>query len=383
MESKAHLKRIAVLYPKAIGDFLFILPALHTLRRALPETHLTLVVKTKQAPLAVPQQGTLVDDVIVLGGQTSWWDVRRKLAESKVDAVVDMAGNDQAGLILAWRGGRRIRPHAADCKGRCALYSPFAETMPRLPVGRHRVEELLSFARFLGAAEPVMSFRLRLPDQAVAECEKMIARHQLRSGAVVVLNLGASRDTKRWPAERFAALAQALLARGYRVALTGAREFKSDGHYDRRTVEQFARAGWVDGERCVDLITTHDLPPALQLQRDAHFLRYSGVPRVVVGNDTGPMHLAGSVGDDARNKTVSLFGPTNWGRYAPYDPSKRFPDNPAGEWNRVLSFNADCGPVGHQEACRCYRRGCAHKTCMVELASDAVLSEVVSLAGPP
>ena len=137
MESKAHLKRISVLYPKAIGDFLFILPALHTLRRALPETHLTLVVKTKQAPLAVPQQGTLVDDVIVLGGQTSWWDVRRKLAESKVDAVVDMAGNDQAGLILAWRGGRRIRPHAADCKGRCALYSPFAETMPRLPVGRH------------------------------------------------------------------------------------------------------------------------------------------------------------------------------------------------------------------------------------------------------
>ena len=167
MESGAHLKRIAVLYPKAIGDFLFILPALHTLRRALPDVHFTLVVKTKQAPLAVPQQGTLVDDVIVLGGQTSWWDVRRKLAESKVDAVVDMAGNDQAGLILAWRGGRRIRPHAADCKGRCALYSPFAETMPRLPIGRHRVEELLSFARFLGAVEPVMSFRLRLPDQAV------------------------------------------------------------------------------------------------------------------------------------------------------------------------------------------------------------------------
>lgn len=377
------MKRLAVVYPKAIGDFLFALPALYSLRRALPETRLTLVTKKKQAPLALPLKGRLADEVLILGGGRSWWDVRRALADLKVDAVADFAGNDQAGLILALRGGRRIRPHRADCKGHCALYSPFAETMPRLPAGRHRVEELLAFARHLGATEPVMSFRLHLPEQAVAESEAMIARHRLRSGTVIALNLGASRDTKRWPAAHFAALARALVARGYRVVLTGAREFKPDGHYDRMAVEQFVREGWVDGEKCVNLVTSHELPPVLQLQRDAHFLRYSGVPRVTVGNDTGPLHIAGSVGDDARNRTVSLFGPTNWGRYAPYDPSRQYPNRSAGEWNRVLCFNADCGPAGHREACPCYRRGCSHKKCMVELAPEAVLAEVADLAGPP
>ncbi len=379
MKHGFHIKRLAIVYPKAIGDFMFVLPAMHTLRNALKDTRITLVVKQKQAPLAEPQKGALADEVLVIGGRTSWLDVRRRLTELKIDTVVDMAGNDQAGLILACRHGRRLRPHRADCKGKSALYSPFAESMPRLAAGLHRVDELLAFARHLGATEPVYSFRLNLPERAIEESEKMIAEHNLRSGSVVALNLGASRESKRWPAERFRTLARALVASGHRVVLMGAREFKPDGHYDRKTVAQFHRDGLVDGEKCMDLITESKLPPALHLQRDTHFLRYSNVPEVVVGNDTGPMHIAGSVGDDARNRTVSLFGPTNWGRYAPYDPTKNFPDNPAGAWNRVLCFNAACGPAGENEACCRYRSGCKHKNCMNLLSPATVIEAVTAM----
>lgn len=377
------IQRMALVYPKAIGDFLFLLPTLHSIRKAFPETHITLVVKDKQAPLAEPQKPVLVDEVLIIGGRNFPGSVRRRLAGMKVDAVVDMAGNDQAGLILTGRRGRRVRPHRLDCKGWCALYSPFAEAFPRLPAGRHRVEELLQFARHLGITEPVYSFRIELPGQAVEECEKTIAGHDLRSGSVIALNLGASRDTKRWPAQHFRDLARLLVDAGHRVALTGARVFQSDGHYDRRIIEQFIRDGVVDNERCINLVTDRELPPGLQLQRDAYFLRYSKVPRVTVGNDTGPMHIAGSIGKDAQNKTVSLFGPTNWGRYAPYDDSRHFPDTPRGRWNHVLSMNPDCGPVGHQEACACYRRGCAHKKCMVTLAPETVFEAVTALLESP
>jgi ADP-heptose:LPS heptosyltransferase len=104
------MKRLALVYPKAIGDFLFVLPALHTIRRAWPEARITLVVKRKQAPLALPQKGLLADEVLVLGGGMGWRGIRRALADQQVDTVVDLAGNDQSGLILAWRGGRRVRP---------------------------------------------------------------------------------------------------------------------------------------------------------------------------------------------------------------------------------------------------------------------------------
>lgn len=378
-EDKITVNRLAIVYPKAIGDFMFILPSLHTIRRARPDAHITLVVKRKQAPLAHPQQGILADEVLVLGGGTSWRDIRRKLVESRIDTVVDMAGNDQAGLIMAWRRGKRIRPHRSDCKGMCAMYSPFAEAMPRLPAGLHRVDELLAAAGHLGATDPVYSFGLQLPDRAVEESESMIAERDLRSGTVIVLNVGASRDSKRWPAEHFQTLARTLIENGHRVVLTGAHEFKSDGHYDRRVAEAFTRDGLVDGETCIDLITDDRLPPDVHLQRDTHFLRYSKIPAVVVGNDTGPLQIAGSTGDDARNRTVSLFGPTSWGRYAPYDPSRQFPDVPAGTWNHVVSIGADCGPAGTDEACRCYRSGCGHKKCMMTLMPETVFEAVMEV----
>jgi len=373
------MQRLAIVYPKAIGDFLFILPALHSIRRTFPDVHITLVIKQKQAPLAVPQKGALCDEVLTLGRGMSWRDVRKQLAAAKVDTVIDMVGNDQSGLLLSWRGGRRVRPHRTDCKGLCALYSPWAESMPLVGPGKHRVDELLSFAAHLGADDPVHSFRLQLPEQAVEASERMIETYSLRSGTAVALNLGASRDTKRWPAGHFGMLAEELVAEGLRVVLMGAAEFKWDDDYDRRTVEQFRKDGLVDDENCIDLVTAGDLPPGLHLQRDTHFLRYANVAEVVVGNDTGALHIAGSVGEDAKRKTVSLFGPTNWGRYAPYDPSRSYPGNPAGDWNRVLCADVDCLPTGNEEACRCYRKGCSHKSCMQGLSPERVLECVMEM----
>ncbi len=371
-------EHLAIIYPKAIGDFMFILPALHSIRKALPTTRITLVVKKKQAPLAMPQEGTLADHVICLGGNTTWLDVRRELARTGVDTCIDMVGNDHSGLILAFRGGRRIRPHRTDCKGMCQLYTLFAESLPPLKPGLHRVEELLQFASHIGVTNPVYSFRLVLPDQAIEASQTVIDRYQLKSGTVVALNLGASRDSKRWPARYFRELAEALVSREYRVLIMGARNFTSDGNHDRNASEQFFQDEFVDGENCINLITEGDLPPALQLQRDTHILRYSGVPEVVVGNDTGMMHIAGSVGDDASVKTVSLFGPTNWGRYAPYDPSRQYPNRPAGDWNQVLCIDHHCTPSGLKEACSKYRRGCPTVECMKGLPPETVLNAITA-----
>lgn len=372
------MQRLAIVYPKAIGDLLLVLPALHTLRRSCPAAHITLVVKQKQGPLAEPQRGTLCDDVITLGRETGWREVRRCLAAARIDTRLDMVGNDQSGLLLTWRSGRRIRPHRKDCKGLCALYTPWAESTPPREPGRHRVDELLAFARYLGADDPVHTFRMRLPDRAVEACEAMIAKYDLRSGTVVALNLGAGRDAKRWPLEHVKRLAEGLIAQGLRVVLMGAAAFGWDAHYDRRAVVQLRQDGLIDDQACVDLVTEGDLSPELHLQRDTHFLRYANVAEVVVGCDTGALHIAGSVGDDAKRKTVSLFGPTNWGRYAPYDPSRVYPDKPFGDWNRVLCAAVDCLPTGNQEACRYYRKGCAHKRCMHALRPERVLECVMA-----
>jgi len=374
--------RIGLIYPKAIGDLVFLLPALHTLRANMPEARLLLIAKEKQAPLAANLAGRVVDKVFATGRRSGFVEAARELRRFGADVCVDLAGNDQAGLVLALAPGRKLRPHRADCRGACALYTPFADAVPRLPSGLHRVDELLAIVRCLcPQAVPAYSFRLYLQDSAVEESERMTARHALRFGKVIALNVGASRACKRWPARHFRSLAEALVENGYRVVIMGSSEFKYDGNYDRTAVLECFSDSFVDGERCVDLVRNDRLSPTLQLQRDSHFLRYSGIPLVVVGNDTGPMQIAGSVGDDARIRTVSLFGPTSWRRYAPYDPERIRSGLPAGGFNLVLAAgDVPCMPRDGMEACRRYRRHCATAACMTALRPEVVLEAVMRQA---
>ncbi len=109
-------------------------------------------------------------------------------------------------------------------------------------------------------------------------------------------NPGMALDAKRWPAARYAALADALYQEhGLAVVLTGAGD-------DRAVTAAVRRSMRVPA---VDLAgrTTIGVLGAL-LRRCALY----------VGNDTGPTHLAAAVGVPV----VAIFGPTDPAVYAPY-----------------------------------------------------------------
>lgn len=370
--------RIALVYPKAIGDLVFLIPALHSLRKGLPEAHLTLVVKDKQQPLAKGFKGRLCDEVLSIGAGSGVMDVRRRLVEDGTDLFLDLAGNDRSGMILAFQKASRLRPDKSDCRGMSATYSAYADSLQPSEKHLHRVDQLLGWVAEVGQCEPVYSFQMYLDDEAVEHSERLIARHTLREGRVVVLNVGASRESKRWPPGHFQILAEELKKEGCRVVFTGAREFGSDGHYDRHVSDELRNRKVFEGDNCIDLIATEDITTGLQLQRDTHFLRYSGVPAVVVGSDTGPMQIAGSVGSDAKRKTISLFGPTNWRKYAPYDPSRVYPGKSRGNYNWVITAgDIACCPAGVEESCGKYRRSCPGKECMDKIMPETVFKAVM------
>lgn len=139
-----------------------------------------------------------------------------------------------------------------------------------------------------------------------AEQERKVEQF-LRAGGdkpLVVLHPGASCPSKRWPAERFAAVGDWLAERdGARVVvLTGPGE-ESHGRavaarMKVRPVEAFG---------------------AFSLGETACLLRKASV---LVSNDSGPVHIAGAVG----TPVVSIFGrwggglsPVRWGPTGPSD----------------------------------------------------------------
>lgn len=117
---------------------------------------------------------------------------------------------------------------------------------------------------------------------------------------LAVLHPGATKDYKLWPDANFAALAQALATRGYQVVLMGA---GSDATHVEAILAQLPEATRQRVASICNQLTLAELASFLQ---DA---------QLMVGNDSGPFHMAASLG----LRGVVIFGPTEatlWGPIA-------------------------------------------------------------------
>lgn len=113
-------------------------------------------------------------------------------------------------------------------------------------------------------------------------------------------NPGTTLVAKRWPPERYAALATRLIARASATVLIIGAE--SDRPATAAVVAGLGpSAAW------------HDLTGQLTLPEIAALCAQADL---YVGNDSGPLHLAAAVGAP----TLGLFGPTPPARYAPRGP---------------------------------------------------------------
>jgi len=206
------------------------------------------------------------------------------------------------------------------------------------PPGLHQAEAYLHLLERAGLTVENRIPRLRVPDLWEERARELLSRAGLGPGERPVgIHPGSTYGTaKRWPLERFARVADRLQREaGVRVVLLG-----GPGE------EALARdmAGCM-GTPPLNLAGKTDIPLLAGVLRQC---------RVLVCNDTGPMHLAAAVG----TPVVALFGPT--------DPSGTAP---LGGGHALLRHPVDCSP--------CLRRECpVDHRCMTGLSVDAVWEAV-------
>ncbi|TFH73108.1 glycosyltransferase family 9 protein [Gammaproteobacteria bacterium LSUCC0112] len=113
---------------------------------------------------------------------------------------------------------------------------------------------------------------------------------------LLLMHAGASKHYKQWPAEHFAALACLAIQAGYQVCLIGAGQ--SDAAVNACVMSAVNASGHDNRTDCVDLVNQLSL---LELAR------LMVVSSKIVGNDSGPSHLASALGLPG----VVIFGPTD------------------------------------------------------------------------
>ena len=152
----------------------------------------------------------------------------------------------------------------------------------------------------------------------------------------VAIAPGARWLTKRWPAERFAAVADALAADGYAIVLCG-------GPSDRDAFAAFRAATRAPVAADLSFLPIDALAAAIaQL-------------RLLIACDSGPVHLATAVG----TPVLALFGPTSTARWGPAPPG------------RALDLGLSCAPCSNHGGDYCPE---GHHRCLGDLVPEAVLT---------
>lgn len=295
--------RLLVLRALGLGDLLTAVPALRALAAAYPEHRRVLAAPARYAPLI--RQAGVADEVVdtpeavVVGGRTP---ARRHLALSpgRAHDDVDVAVN------LHGRGPQSHRWLLSGSPGRLVAFRhpqvPETAAGPRWRTDEH---EVARWCRLLTAQGiPADPDRLDLDLDGSGDGNGQCDGSAVPGGATLI-HPGAASAARRWPPDRFAAVARAEHARGRLVVVTG-------GPGEVSLARRVARvAGLGDGTVRAGDTGLLDL---------ARLVAAAG--RVVVG-DTGVAHLATAL----RTPSVVLFGPVGPAEWGPP------PDRP---WHRPL-----------------------------------------------
>jgi lipopolysaccharide heptosyltransferase I len=289
------MPNILIVRLSAVGDVVHGLPVLCAIRDFIPRARLTWLVEERAA--GVLRGHTALDRLITVPGgwlrnPAAIWRLRRELRRVRPEIAIDLQGLTKS-AAAAWlsRAGVRIgfdRPEGREL-------SRMLNTRRVTTSATHVVDRYLQLLEPLGIRRPPVRFDLPRHSEDEATIGRFIRDRGLASGFAVI-NPGAGWPSKRWPVERFAAVAKHLGQQRYLptvVTWAGAEE-------------------WAMADRIITTSAgTAHIAPQTSLGELAELARRA---KLFISADTGPLHIAAAVGTTC----IGLFGPMPGERNGPY-----------------------------------------------------------------
>ena len=341
------IERILLSRMKYIGDIVLTTPVIRATREAFPQAYIAYL--GEKSAVSLLEHNPCLDEIIPY--DFSRWDVIEQprmmlnLRRRKFDAVVDFFSNPRTALLTYATGaptriGKKV-------KGRGGLYTIQIEDDGKQ---RTAIEFHYRYVEPLGVKPTHFRPEIFLTDDERREAKIFLKWQDVSAEKPVIgLHPGATWPAKMWDWERFADLADMLIAKlGCEVVVT-------QGPGDREVVEKISK-------RCVGSIK---ILPVLPLRQLAAVLSHLSA---YVANDNGTMHIAVAVGA----KTIGIFGPGEEEIWFPYVSREIYPSND----HRALRKDVSCHPC-HLDFCN--RSGDGYMECMKLLTVGEVLRDVQDL----
>lgn len=267
-----------------LGDLLLNVPAFRSIRERFPHAHLVLIVGRQNAGAVLGQRWA--DEIRVVDTRNFFGVARAGILGAggpRADLAVyftTVSYSRSAAMLARWSRARErvgFDPAWYRERDRAGLTRSIA-----YPGGNpHQSHVALALARAVGAGA--------VPDPPYYVADPTLLS-RVPEGAIYI-HPGAGKQKNRWPAERFAVVAHEMLRRGHSV-------WWLEGPQDAGTVD----AATASLRMKLPVVRGESIPMLA-----ARFARAA----LYIGNDTGPLHLAGATGCP----TVGIYGwtdPAEW-----------------------------------------------------------------------
>ncbi|MHC1726422.1 MAG: lipopolysaccharide heptosyltransferase II [Syntrophobacteraceae bacterium] len=334
--SAAGVQKILVRSTNWIGDAVMTTPALGAIRSAFPLSEIVVVANPLVSELLSPHPWC--DRVIVYdkkrlhGGMRGLFRFSRAISREQFDLAILFQNAIEAAIIARLARVRLRAGYNTDGRGLLLTHSVRVSRDARR---LHHTEYYLNMLRGLGIPTPEKTLRLECTVE-----EKEWAHRTLGPGPWVAINPGAAYGSaKRWYPQRFAQVADSLISDfGCSVLLVG-------GPGEAAIGTEIAGQMRTNPLNLVGKTSVRQMMALLSMMR------------IVVTNDSGPMHVAAAFD----RPIVALFGPTDHTTTAP-----------AFSRHIIVRKETDCAP--------CLKRQCPEDhRCMTGISVKDVLDAVGSL----
>lgn len=326
-------QKILVIRLSSLGDVVLATPALRALHQRFPKAEIHVATRTEYAPLVFPSPWVNRVQTLDRKEEKGFVAYLKGIRQEEYDLVVDLHATLRSRMIAQASGAGMILRYRKAVLGRRTLVAFKAKKAFQ---AKQVVDRYLECLSPLGIEKPS-----RQPEVVLDSKEKAFGREFLgKSGPFIALVPGAKHATKRWLKDGFVEVGKRLWQEDkVGIVVLGSDEEKGLVREVVRGIGEGAK------EAC-----------GLGLRQMASVL---GSCKVVLTNDSGPMHLATAVG----TPVAALFGPT----------VEDFGFFPLGERNIVLERHLSCRPCSLHGTEECPE---GHFKCMREITAGEVLGAV-------
>jgi len=288
------MKKILIIigYP-GIGDTIFTIPAIRSVKRAFPECKITVMARPRTKADEIFKHDPDVSDVIIFDkdnkhkGITGTFKIISSLKKEKYDVVFILHNSFRYAFISAFSGiNERV---GFDTENRGFLLTDKMKE-PFIPKSETYIEYFNSVIWGYGIKKETIVPQIFFSDIEIKNIKKKFPYSEKEW---IALAPGCSEPTRRWGAERFSEVAS-YFNRKYHVFGVGG---GADSHLVADIEEKCGR------NVLIDATNLPILESAALLSR----------VKLLIANDTGPLHLAAAVG----TKVLGLYGATEPYTYSP------------------------------------------------------------------